>query len=451
VETAAVKKPRRHVDLVRSRPAWSRKTRLCDTKFVPRQDRRGESEVALSKKKREAWLTLIVLAVGLPMMVVVGLVTYISTIPPLHPNPQDVNSVMQSSPIPRWTDAVEQGRRLARARVTEQNLPGLSVGVGIGGDIVWAEGFGWANLEHRVPVTPRMRFRIGHVSKALTSAAVGLLMEKDRLRLDAEIQTYVPAFPRKEWPVTVRQLMGHVAGIRHYRDTEWGDKPSVHCERASQGVQSFADDPLLFEPETQYRYSTYGWVLVSAAVEAAANEPFFTVMRTQIFTPLGMADTTSDAPGESVPDRATSYYRYFERELTTNVDYSCFAGAGAFLSTPSDLVRFGMTLTDGKLLQAATVRRLQRPQQLASGEETGYGLGWMLDSVELAGERVRLVSHASRTIEGASTSFLTFPEKGIVVAVTANISFADTRSIALGIAQIFGQQAKTLRTAGTSQ
>ncbi len=405
----------------------------------------------MSKRQRESWITLIVLAVGLPITVVVAFATYISTIPPLHPNAQDVKSVMQPAPLPKWADAVEQGRRLARAGLMEQNLPGLSVSVGVAGDIVWAEGFGWANLETSVPVTPVMRFRIGHVSKALTSAGVGLLLENGRLHLDDEIQRYVPGFPRKQWPITLRQLMGHVAGVRHYRDTEWGDKPSVHCERASEGWRSFADDPLLFEPETHYRYSTYGWVLVSAAVEAAANEPFFAFMRTQIFTPLGMADTTSDSPKESVPDRATSYYRNFKRELTTNVDYSCFAGAGAFLSTPSDLVRFGMAVTGGKFLLPATVSMLQTRQQLRFGEDTDYGLGWMIDTVELAGERVRLVSHASRTIEGASTSFLTLPERGIVVAVTANISFADMRSIALGIAQAFAQQAKNLRTSGSAQ
>jgi CubicO group peptidase (beta-lactamase class C family) len=106
----------------------------------------------------------------------------------------------------------------------EQNLPGLSVAVGAGGDIVWAEGFGWADLDNRVPVAPGTRFRIGHASKALTSAAVGLLLEKDRLHLDDEIQTYVPAFPTKQWPVTLRQLMGHVAGVRHYRN-EGDDMP----------------------------------------------------------------------------------------------------------------------------------------------------------------------------------------------------------------------------------
>ena len=98
---------------------------------------------------------------------------------------------------------------LARASLLGQNLPGLSVAVGVGGDIVWAEGFGWADIEKRVPVAPGMRFRTGGVSMALTSAAVGLLLEKGRLNLDVEIQTYVPAFPEKQWPVTLRHLMGH--------------------------------------------------------------------------------------------------------------------------------------------------------------------------------------------------------------------------------------------------
>ena len=150
----------------------------------------------------------------------------------LHPNPKDVPSVTLAAPPPKWAAAVDQGRQIARAGLIRQNLPGLSVAVGIGGDIVWAEGFGWADMEKRVPVAPGMRFRIGHVSKALTSAAVGLLLEKGKLRLEDEVQTYVPEFPTKPWPVTLRQLMGHVAGIRHYEGEE-DYMPSAHCERAS--------------------------------------------------------------------------------------------------------------------------------------------------------------------------------------------------------------------------
>jgi CubicO group peptidase (beta-lactamase class C family) len=400
----------------------------------------------ISTNGKRTWLTLIGLAVGVAFATGLGIYSFLAAAStPLHPDPQKVPSVTQWSPSPKWTSAVEQGRQVARASLVEQNLPGLSVAVGAGGEIVWAEGFGWADVEKRVPVAPAMRFRIGHASNALTSAAVGLLLEKGRLNLDDEIQKYVPAFPRKQWPVTLRQLMGHVAGVRHY-DNEGDYMPTGHCERASEGLRIFADDPLRFEPETEYRYSTFGWILVSAAVEAVADEPFFTFMRAQIFKPLGMADTTSDSGAEPVPDRVTFYSPRFSGdpqygpELAAPVDYSCFAGAGGFLSTPSDLVRFGMALSSGKLLPTARVKMLQTPQVLASGQETDYGLGWMLETVPLAGEPTWLAGHASRTLLGGSTSFMTFPERGIVVAVTSNTSFASMRSVALKIAQAFADR-----------
>lgn len=139
----------------------------------------------------------------------------IATKTPLHPNAADVPSVTLSAPSPNWADAVERARVVARTSIAEQNLPGLSVAVGVDGEVVWAEGFGWADLETRVPVSPATPFRIGSASQALTSAAVGLLFEKGLLKLDEEIQTYVPGFPRKQWPVTLRQLLelggaGHV-------------------------------------------------------------------------------------------------------------------------------------------------------------------------------------------------------------------------------------------------
>jgi CubicO group peptidase (beta-lactamase class C family) len=296
-------------------------------------------------------------------------------------------------------------------------------------------------MEKRVPVAPGMRFRIGHASKALTSVAVGLLLEKGRLRLEDDIQTYVPAFPKKQWPVTLRELMGHVAGIRHYERDE-DAAPAAHCERAADGLKSFADDPLRFEPDTQYGYSTYGWVLVSAAVEAAAKEPLSSFMAAQVFTPLGMTATTFESP-ETIPDKVTFYQRRFTGDggegvvPATAVDYSCFAGAAAILSTPSDLVRFGTAVNGGRLLQRDTVRKLQTPQLLTSGKETEYGLGWMVEEVTLAGEPIRMVHHASRSLKGGTTSFMTFPTRGMVVAVTANIANAITRDIALKLAQAF--------------
>jgi serine beta-lactamase-like protein LACTB len=410
----------------------------------------------MSAKSHQTVLTVVGVAGGVVIAAALGVYSFLHAIPPLHPNLNDVPAVIQVAPAQEWAGAVEQGRHIARAGLIENNLPGLSVAVGARGEIVWAEGFGWADLEKRLPVAPGTRFRIGHVSKALTSAAVGLLVEDGRLRLDDEIQTYVPAFPTKQWPITVRQLMGHTAGVRHYRN-EGDYTTSAHCDRAADGLKSFANDPLLFEPGTEYRYSTFGWVLVSAAIETAAGEPFFTFMRKRIFEPLVMADTTPDSATEPTAEHATFYYPRvsgdpsYGPEPATPVDYSCFAGAGAFLSTPSDLVRFGLALNSRKLLQPPTVRKFQTPQLLASGVETDYGLGWMLETVPLSGEPTPLVGHASRTLLGGSTSFMTFPERGLVVVVMSNISKAETRSIALRIAEAFAEQQVHLELDGNEK
>ena len=110
-------------------------------------------------RRTEIWLALIVVPISLLLTFIAGLHTDMTrTATPLYPDAQSVPSVTMSKPSPRWADAVERARQIMRAGLIEQNLPGLSVAVGAGGEIVWAEGFGWANLEKRVPVSPQMRF-----------------------------------------------------------------------------------------------------------------------------------------------------------------------------------------------------------------------------------------------------------------------------------------------------
>jgi len=402
----------------------------------------------VAKSRKEIALTAVVLAVGMVGAAILGLFAYVrATATPIHPDATSIPSVTHVAPLPKWADAVGKGRLIARAGLTEQNLPGLSVAVGADGNIVWAEGFGFADLETRVPVAPQMRFRIAEVSKPLTSIAVGRLLERHKLNLDDEIQTYVPTFPKKQWPVTLRQLMGHVSGIRN----DAGDEESLEpCERTLDALKRFADEPLRFEPGTRSNPSSYGWILVSAAVEAAAGEPFFAYMRTKIFEPLGMEDTRSDSSTENVLDRATFYYPRFGGdtrygpESVREGDQTCWAGAGAFLSTPSDLVRFGLAVDSGTVLQPATLETLQSAQRLNSGEDTGYGLGWKLETLGLAGTPSRMVGHGTKAdFIGGTTYLMTFPDRGLVVAVATNISFADTKSIALGIAQAFAQAPKS--------
>jgi serine beta-lactamase-like protein LACTB, mitochondrial len=398
------------------------------------------------KKRAQTAFVVIFSGIGLIFLFVLGLWLYvIATAKPLHPNPQDVPTVQRSAPPEKLAGAVEQARQIARAALVEGNWPGFSVAVGAGGNILWAEGFGWADLDKKAKVEPETPFRIGTASIALTSAAAGLLIEKRQLHLDADIQTYVPAFPQKQWPVTLRQLMGHVAGVRNDGGDE-GELLSQHCERPSDGLRAFADSPLRFEPGTEFRYSSYGWILVSAAVESAAGEPFLAFMKRQVFDPLGMENTVADPVTGLSPIRATSYFPRFAAEprygpdVMRPIDYSCYAGASVFLSTPSDLVRFGMAINGGKLLKPETVRTLQTPLQLASGTDTGYALGWNIETPTLAGKQTRLVGHDGELLGGMAVSLLTFPEHGLVVAVTSNTSFADTYALGVKIAEAFAKK-----------
>ena len=150
----------------------------------------------MSKSRTQTWLALIVVAVGLLLVAIPGLWVYMSaTATPLHPNPQDVPSVTHSAPLPKWAGAVEQGRQIVRAGLTEQNLPGLSVAVGVGGDIVWAEGFGLADLENRVPVTPdhavqdRNRLHGAHLGRGRPAAGEG---PAEARRRDSDVRACVP-------------------------------------------------------------------------------------------------------------------------------------------------------------------------------------------------------------------------------------------------------------------
>jgi serine beta-lactamase-like protein LACTB len=404
--------------------------------------------LADKKSRTQAGLALIAAAIGLLFAAGMGLWVYVSaTAKPLHPNPEDIASVIYSDPQRQWTGAVEQARRIARESLNEQNLPGLSVAVGAGGAVVWAEGFGFANLETRAPVAPNTQFRIGTASMALTSAALGLLMEQDRLDLDDVIQKHVPEFPDKPWPVTLLQLMGHVAGVKNDGGDE-GPLFSERCEKPADALPHFAASSLVFEPGTEFRPSSYGWVLLSAAIESAAKEPFLRFMRKQVFEPAGMDDTRAELTPEPAPDQATSYFPRFAADprygpdLMRELNYSCYAGASVFLSTPTDLVRFAMAVNSGKLLAPATVQLLQASQRLRSGEETGYGLGWDLEAADVGGKQVRIVGHDGDVLGGQAASFITLPELGLVVAVTTNTSYADTFGAAVKIAQAFAAQAR---------
>jgi serine beta-lactamase-like protein LACTB, mitochondrial len=358
----------------------------------------------------QAALAVICASVVLILLVVGGGAVWFLSRKPVHENAGAVPSMAAAARTDGYARPVEESRRLARELAAGDNLPGLSAAVAVDGEIVWAEGFGWADVESRTPVTPLTRFRLGALSKPVTAVAAALLHDRGRLDLDAPVQRYVPAYPRKQWTVTTRQLMGDVAGVHRIRGDNNDAMPTSHCDGLDEAVALLADDPLLFEPGTQHRYSIWGWVLVSAVVEGAAGEPFPRFMVREVFEPLRMQRTVV-AETDSLVDVGHGSER--------PPDYSCVAGGGAFLSTPTDLVRLGSAMLKPGLLRPETIAAFRTPTRLASGASTTYALGWTVRSVTLGGEPAGMVSHRGSPA-GGSVSLLTFPDLGLAVAAAAN-------------------------------
>jgi len=311
----------------------------------------------------------------------------------------------------------------ARAIVCDQlagKIPGLQVAVAVGGKLVWSEAFGYADLAREVPVTAETQFRIGSVSKPLTAAAVALLYEQGKLDLDAPVQRYVPSFPDKGYPITTRQLAGHLAGIRHYRGDEF--LLNRHFDTVLEGLAIFQGDSLLFPPGTKFSYSSYGWNVISAVVEGAAGQDFLTYMSRNVLRPLGLTHTAPDRVDSLIPNRT----RFYERGADSGfvpappVDNSYKWAGGGFLSTAEDLVKFGSALLEPGFLKPTTLELLFTSQKTGAGEPTGYGVGWF---VATDGRGHRWVSHGGSSV-GGTTAFGVDRDSRIVIAITSNLTGA---------------------------
>jgi serine beta-lactamase-like protein LACTB, mitochondrial len=295
-----------------------------------------------------------------------------------------------------------------------KHLPGVAVAVARRDGFVWQYGYGRANLEDDVPVSPdHSRFRIGSISKTLTAFALVNLADRGQLDLDVPIQTYVPAFPNTQPGVTLRRLAGHLAGIRGYKNqnelASTIDYPTVESSLAV-----FEHDPLVATPGEKFVYSAYGYTLISAAIESGAHTDFLSYMSESVFKPLGMLETVPDRPEKIIPGRTGFYYLDggdLRNGPPINSSYK-WAGAG-FLSTATDLARFGIAHFDAKSLSSGGRTLLWTSQRTTSGELTGYGMGWFIGT--------NWVQHSGGTV-GGSGLLRVYPQEQLVIVILANLS-----------------------------
>ena len=312
------------------------------------------------------------------------------------------------------------------------NVPGVSITVMKKGEIVFSEGLGYADLEQGVPVDPsKTKFRVGSVSKPMTAAALAKLYEAGKIDLDAPIQKYVP-FPRKNHEISLRQLAGHIAGIRHYRGNEF--LSAKNYETVIGGLDIFKDDDLLFKPGDQYSYSSYGWNLISAAMETAAKEDFLSYVKRVVFDELGMDDTAADHIDSLIPNRTRYYERASGGKIINApfVDNSYKWAGGGFIATTEDLAKFGHAHIKEGYLKQPTLDIWRQSQKTNDGKLTNYGIGWR--SGEFSGKK--WFGHSGGSV-GGITQLIIYPEEEVVVAILTNSSNVNYRNVHHKIAQLF--------------
>ena len=336
----------------------------------------------------------------------------------------------QSSLPPVYGPAVKAFEAFVAERMAFDRVPGMSVGLYKDGGL-WAKGFGYADLENRVPATPASSYRLASITKTITAVAVLQLVDAGKIDLDAEIQAYVPFFPQKKWPITVRQLLGHVAGITHYRDyTVEGHLKEPKNTREALAI--FQDADLVGEPGTIYNYTTYGFNLLGAAVETASAESFGDYVSGHIFEPLGMKDSRLDNPRDLIPNRVRGY-ALADREIRNSefVDVSSRFGGGGMRSTVLDLIKYGRAVIEGKVLREGTRRLMATSMVLRSGFLTGYGMGW---TVQPWNGHFTL-SHSGSQPE-TRTYLVLFPKDEFAMAFAANLETADLTPYARRLAEL---------------
>jgi len=287
-----------------------------------------------------------------------------------------------------------------------------------------------ADLENSVPATSRTLYRLGSVSKPLTATAALQLWERGKIDLDAPVQKYCPAFPQKEWPITTRELLGHLGGIRHYK-SDSQDDPEIgntkHFDALTDGIKFFANDPLIAKPGTKFHYSTMGYTLVGCAIEGASGEKFVDYVRENVFLPAGMTETQADNLIAIIPHR-TRYYSKNKSGAVVNADLldsSYKIPGGGLISSADDMARFEIAILNDALIKRTTRDIMWTPQKTADGSQSGYALGWGT-SVR---EGIFEVGH-NGSQQGASTSIRIALDKRDGVVVLVNMDEADASELA---------------------
>lgn len=301
------------------------------------------------------------------------------------------------------------------------NIPALAAGISVDGEVKWMGASGFANMEEQETATPHTRFRIASITKVLTAALALKLEQVGKLDLDAQVQRYLPDYRvSKRGELKVIHLLTHTSGIRHSRGSE-SRSTTRHFANQREACRQFEEEKLRFKPGSKYQYSSYGFTVLGAVIEAASGQSYYNALNEYILQPAGMTRTVLD--DVTVAGRAALYKKSGDAIVADfENDLSVIYAAGGLLSTAEDLLRFVNALNSGKLISMDRVERmLVAPVFDGKVLEENGGLGWNIWKHDKHGQ----VCHRVGGQSGSSALLLSYRDAGVTVVLLSNQAVLD--------------------------
>lgn len=307
----------------------------------------------------------------------------------------------------KYTTAITKSRALL-VPLLEQ-YPGISVSVGVGPDIVWSEGLGFADLALQQPVQSSTKFRYYSLSKFVTGVMAARLIEQGKLQLSDPVKRFLPDLPSSYNDVKVGELLSHTAGVRHYKPDEWMQMSTQPSESLALDLQRFINDSLVAQPGAAFKYSSFSYVLLSGVLQSAAKAPFHDIVEKQILK--RKSNKYSDS----------QYYQeafFSDVEVAQTIDNASKWGGGSITGTADEYTRFCLSVLAGQVISHEQTKTLFKPLMLSTGKATSYGFGMFVGIDDETGDAYG--AHSGSGLGGRSAMVI-LPDRKVVVTILANI------------------------------
>ena len=320
-----------------------------------------------------------------------------------------------------------------RSEMQAQQIPGVALAVIKDGKMVIARGYGFANVEHQVPVKPETIFQSGSTGKQFTATAVMMLVEEGKLNLDDKITKYFPDGPEAWRNITVRHMLTHTSGMTDYPE-DFDLRRDYTEDELYQRIKTI---PLAFQPGEKWSYSNLAYVMLGILIHKISGKFYGDFLQERIFKPLDMSTARIINEADIVPNRAAGYrvvdgqiknQSWVSPTLNTTAD-------GALYLTIYDMAKWDAALYTEKLLKKSSLEQMWTPVKLNDGTTHPYGFGWALG--EVRGHRV--IEHGG-SWQGFKAYIARYVDDKMTVILFANQSRANQMKLAHGVAAIFNPE-----------